>query len=315
MTTIRDYLSFFLPVGATQAILEANVGGIYYENNPTLRLGIDELVNRELGGAILYHVNGLNVFPRSDTFGVPDSPPASKFEAFEEAESISLELARSVQLIYNDTAQTRPGDNVGFAADVAQAALDAVWVAPLPQHNETTKHLAGLLLQHARNKENVSISGYLQGTLIVRNALRTLIDLGEGAWVANHVKLLFVGTPLNTNDVKGMHGVFLNNTRDPVAALGNATNGQGPNGLTGFTRETNLYRRNHNLVISYVKQYNLGFFYPANNCLKPYSVDSGSVTEALSALIDGEERLKRLEVYEPYLLGDIFDDTFVGPPF
>ena len=85
-------------------------------------------------GTPVYYVNGVRT---------------THEEAITDAEALSHRLQRPILLIHNPTA--------GAAGDFDQALEDRLWRPPFPQRNGTTRAIAGLFLDAARNNQPLSI--------------------------------------------------------------------------------------------------------------------------------------------------------------
>lgn len=178
------------------------------------------------GGPTVYHINGMFT---------------PKPLAIEEAKLLAKQLggAWTVKLLYNEGTDPRT-DLQAAGRDLDEAYRDRIWPVYLAgmtrgaslrsfttrlmqgqgalQHNPTTRQLAHLLYHHP--EECVSLVGYSQGSLIVRNALYTLAMLGKQDFVEKHVAFVAPGLPVNDHEIWPVPKKFtpLTSPNDPVSA-------------------------------------------------------------------------------------------------
>lgn len=213
------FLSQAQPVLGTPVVGDAVLDGLMEAPAP-------EVVHNAPGPAV-YYINGMFT---------------SRKLAREEARHVARRFGgrRRVELLYN--AGTDPRVDAERAAnDVDEAYRDRVWPLYLYglltggslrslaqnmlfgqsalQHNPTTRQVARLLHDHPQSC--ISIIGYSQGALIVRNALYTLAVLGKEDFVTKHVAFVAPGLPINDNEVWPVPRKFtpLERPNDPVPAV------------------------------------------------------------------------------------------------
>ncbi len=162
--------------------------------------------------------------------------------AREEARALAKQLGgdRPVYLFYNAGTDPRVDPKLA-ATDLDETYKDRVWPvylhglltggsykaaaeklffgASVLQHNPTTRQVAHLLYHHPESR--VSLVGYSQGSLIVRNALYTVALLGKEKLVNEHVAFVAPGLPMADREVWPVPKKFtaLADPRDPVSSL------------------------------------------------------------------------------------------------
>ncbi len=185
-----------------------------------------ELVHKATGKPV-YFVNGM--FTPHDL-------------ALEQARGLAKRLGggRPVYLFYNAGTDPRVDPKLA-AADLDETYKDRVWPVYLQglltggsykaaaeklffgssvlQHNPTTRQVAHFLHHHPESC--VSIVGYSQGALIVRNALYTLALLDKGKFVSEHVAFVAPGLPMADREIWPVPKKFtaLADPRDPIPSL------------------------------------------------------------------------------------------------
>ncbi|QDU88450.1 hypothetical protein Pla175_18280 [Pirellulimonas nuda] len=162
--------------------------------------------------------------------------------ARQEARDLAKRLGggRPVYLFYNAGTDPRVDPKLA-AADLDETYKDRVWPVYLHglmtggsykaaaekmffgvsvlQHNPTTRQVAHFLYHHPESC--VSIVGYSQGAMIVRNALYTLALLGKEKFVNEHVAFVAPGLPLADREVWPVPKKFtaLADPKDPIPAI------------------------------------------------------------------------------------------------
>lgn len=138
-----------------------------------------------VSGEPIVYINGLNTL---------------EAEARQDGEYMSRALRRPVQLLYNPSNASQRGElHGGFIEDGIEALFDSVYVAPMPQHNRTTRQLNHLLYY---SEERISLVTHSQGCLIARNALHTVEMLGEKSRVQKNLAWIAAGSPVSRRTLR-----------------------------------------------------------------------------------------------------------------
>lgn len=196
--------------------------------------------------------------------------------AQEEAGHLAKQLPKhAISLFYNEGADPRT-DSKAAGKDLEEALKDRVWPIQLTrtlrgkslgdslktavsstvdggsplQHNPTTRQLAGLIYKLATEMPTATVSlvGYSQGAMIVRNALYTVAILGHQEFVEKQVAFVALGSPINDYEVWPLPKKFtpIIDPQDPIPSY------FGLNGSGFNTRQASL--THHYFEESYVKR-------------------------------------------------------------
>jgi hypothetical protein len=174
-----------------------------------------------------------------------ESAPPGEFSATDQAEALSVRLARRTALIHNPTE--------GAAKDFGESTMDRTWHPPLPQTNKTTREITYYLREQCRKDNEVSIVSHSQGCLLVRNALLTLRFVSGGEiWLQTKVRWVACAVPFRDEEFPAVINKFtiLNNSQDPinVVARFEKTNS------VGFDSKSGINIARHDFVKCYTYQ-------------------------------------------------------------
>lgn len=167
-----------------------------------IRVGTNDLESstpRAVYGEPVYFVNGMGT---------------SHARAIDEAMRIAGQLNRPVRLIYNATSADT--DFVLPTSDFYESVLDHFWSAPIPQHNRATRIIASVLKDAEQTGKKIDIVAYSQGSIILRNAIRTMDEFGSGEWIRNSLAVTLLGAAVRNEEVPSNRFLAVANSRDPV---------------------------------------------------------------------------------------------------